>query len=375
VAGLLLPLVLAGCGATSRSDVVVVIASGTRNEPDPVLATPDLAILQRAANSSSAAFAEVVNENTGQPVKLPLTPLRPDGEVDFGPDRAERLAANLARVQAFVRRAAADVPFDLLSFMAEAVRVSSKAGTLIVVSSGLSTAGGFSLQQVGWDANPDEVARELKRAGLLPDLSGWHVIFSNLGTTSSPQPPLPLPQRSELTSYWLAICHEAAATSCQLDAVTRPDPPTRSSRLVPVVPVPKVTLFTGPGGSARVTIPDDTFFAFDSAKLLPGADAVLGPLATKVIAAHLDVSITGFASPDGGTAAFNERLSLLRSQSCRARLIELGVPPSQIISVAGRGTAGTPAAVCFRHGRLDETVCAKFRRVVIALRRLPRPTS
>ena len=363
---MLLALALAGCGSTSRPDIVV-IASGTRNEPDPMLAAPDLAILQRAATSSSAAFAEVVNQNTGQPVEVPLTPLRPDGEVDYGPDRAERLAANLGRVQALVRRAAADVPFDLLSFIAEAVRVSPKAGTLIVVSSGLSTAGAFSLLQVGWGADPGMVAAQLKRAGLLPDLAGWHVVFSNLGTTSSPQPALPLPQRSELTSYWLAICHAAGAASCQLDTITRPDPPTRSSRLVPAVPVPKVTLFTRPDGSARVTIPDDTFFAFDSAKLLPGADAVLGPLAARAITAHLDVSITGFASPDGGTAAFNERLSLRRARSCRSRLIALGVPPSKIVSVAGRGTAGTLAAACYRDGRLDETVCAKFRRVVIVL--------
>lgn len=335
-----------------------------------MLAAPDLAILQRAA-TSSAAIAEVVNQNTGQPVKVPLTPRRPDGEVDYAPDRAKRLTANLARVQALVRLAAADVPFDLLSFIAEAVRVSGKAGTLIVVSSGLSTAGAFNLLQVGWGDNPDTVATQLKRAGLLPDLSGWHVIFSNLGTTSSPQPSLPLPQRSELTSYWMAICHEAAAASCQLDTVTRPDLPTRSSRLVPVVSVPKVTLFTGRGGSTRVTIPDDMFFPFDSAVLLPGADAVLGPLAARATAAHLDVSITGYASPDGGTAAFNERLSLRRAQSCRSRLIALGVPLSQIISVTGRGTAGTPAAACFRDGRLDETVCARFRHVFIALGRLP----
>jgi hypothetical protein len=38
---------------------------------------------------------------------------------------------------------AADQPFDLLSLLARAVKVSSVTGTLIVVTSGLSTAGGF----------------------------------------------------------------------------------------------------------------------------------------------------------------------------------------------------------------------------------------
>jgi outer membrane protein OmpA-like peptidoglycan-associated protein len=354
---------------------MVVIASGTRNEPDPMLSGPDLAILSRAATGNSVRFAYVVNQNTGQPTRVPLTPLRPDGEVDHGPDRSQRLAANLRQVQALVRRAAADVPFDLLSFIAEAVRVTPRPGTLIVVSSGLSTAGAFSLQQVGWGADPAKMADQLKRAGQLPDLAGWHVVFSNLGTTARPQPPLPLPQRTELTSYWLAICHAAAAAECSVDTVTRPDPPTRSRRPVPVVPVPTARLFTGPGAATDVNIPDDTFFAFDSATLLPGADTVLGPLAAKAIAAHLEVSIKGFASPDGGTAAFNDLLSQRRAQSCEYRLIALGVPPGQIVSVTGEGTAGTPTAACYRDGQLDETICAQYRRVVISLTPAPTTTS
>ena len=45
----------------------------------------------------------------------------------------------------------------------------------------------------------------------------------------------------------------------------------------------------------------------------------------------------------------------------------LGLPPSQIAQVTGLGTAGRPPRACYRHGQLDEAICAGLRRVVILL--------
>jgi hypothetical protein len=363
-------LALTGCqraGATTNvPDVVVVIASATRNEPDPVLAAPDVAILRNAARGTDGV-AYVVNPNNGQPAQVSLTPRRPDGQVDYGPDRGEMLDANLARVQGLVRGEAGDVPFDLVSFIAEATRVSTNPGTLIVISSGLSTAGAFDLRQVGWGADPLTVAMQLKRAGELPDLAGWHVIFSDLAATQLPQPALPLPQRSELTFYWLAICHAAGAASCQVDEVTRPEPASRSTRSVPVVSVPVVSSVRGPSGWSGQNIPSDTFFAFDESTLLPGADRILGPLEAEAVAQDQKMSIAGYSSPDGGTAAYNLALSLRRARAVQARLIALGVPPRQIVEVRGMGTGGIPLSACVRDNRVDEAICAGFRYVVILL--------
>jgi hypothetical protein len=130
---------------------------------------------------------------------------------------------------------------------------------LLILSSGLSTAGGFDLRQVGWDASPATVAAQLKARGLLPVLAGWQVVFSGLGDTAGTQPPLPLPQRTTLTSYWMAICHAAGAPSCHADEMTRPDPPSRSKTAVPVVPVPTVQSVRGPHGSTSISIPNDEF--------------------------------------------------------------------------------------------------------------------
>jgi hypothetical protein len=135
---------------------------------------------------------------------MTLTPRRPDGQVDFGPSRGKTLDANVAAVQRAVQREAAAGPFDLLTTMAEAARAVSAPATLILISSGLSTAGGLDMRQVGWDASARSVAAQLKARGLLPNLAGYHVIFSGLADVTGTIRP-PQPQRTTLTNYWLAI--------------------------------------------------------------------------------------------------------------------------------------------------------------------------
>lgn len=364
-----LTTLLVSCGKVpdNTPDVFVVLASATANEPAPELSATDLGMLTSAAGSSTQATAYIVNPTTGVATAEPLTPRRPDGQVDYGPSRDSTLAQNVQRVQHVVGEQAATGPFDLLGMIENAVRATPSPGTLLVVSSGLSTAGGFDLRQVGWDANPATVAATLKQRGLLPDLTGWRVIFSGLGDTYGRQPALPLPQRTTLTEYWLAICHAAGAKQCGTDDLTRPDPAPHSTTPVPVVPVPVVTSVIGPKNSTGVSVPSDTLFGFDSATLLPGADSVLGPIAAKAKADGQRISITGYASPDGGSAAYNEALSQQRAAATATRLISLGVPADQIFSVQGRGTDGVSPQACQVNGQLDEAKCAQFRRVVILL--------
>ena len=362
-----LSVLLGGCGpAPGRPENIVVAASATMNEPGPTLAAPDVALLRNAGNTSSRAAAFVVNPNTGQAREISLTPRRADGQTDYGPDRGNELAANVREVGHLVGQEAAGKPFDLLTMLAQATRVTAHPGTLLVLSSGLSTAGAFNLVRVGWGASPRTVAATLKRRGFLPRLSGWHVRFSGLGDTAGRQPALPLPQRALLTRYWLAICEAAGAASCTVDAVTRPDPPSRSTTPVPIVPVPRVQSVRGPHGT-RTTVPADEFFAFNSSRLLPGANTILGPLATQARTQRMTVTITGYASPDGGTEAYNLALSAERARAVETRLVTLGVPARRIVKAIGLGTAGRPRSACVRQGHLDEAICARYRRVVIAL--------
>jgi outer membrane protein OmpA-like peptidoglycan-associated protein len=367
-------LLITGCQAPSHvAENVVLLPSATANEPDPVLAAADRALLYHAGAASTRAAAYVINPATGQPTRIGLTPLRADGQVEYGPRRDYLLRQNVNRVQQVLRTEAATGPFDLLQLISTAVRVTSHPGTLLILSSGLSTAGGFNLRAVGWDANPAAVASQLKRRGLLPRLAGWRLDFSGLADVAGVQPSLPLPQRTTLAAYWMAICHTAGAVACSDDDTIRPDPPPASTTPVPVVAVPAVTPVAGPHHSAGVSVPAAEIFPFNSARLLPGADRILRPLVGKARGHRELVSITGYASPDGGSAAYNRSLSRSRALSVRNRLEALGLPPGQITQVTGLGTAGLTLRTCYRQGQLDEAVCATLRRVVILL--TPQPAA
>ena len=360
-------VLLSGCQPPPHTPKnIVIVASATAGEPAPELAAPDRSVLHNAGDSSTRAVAFVVDPSSGGVRQVSLTARRPDGEVDYGPDRNRKLTANVNEVQKLLDTLSASGPFDLLTIIARAVRVTSVPGTLLILSSGLSTAGGFDIRQVGWGADPHAVAVWLNRRGLLYRLVGWHVVFSGLADTAGRQPALPLPQRTTLTRYWLAICQVAGAASCAVDAVTRPEPPSRSATPVPIVTFPHVTSFRGPHGQ-NTDVPADTFFPFNSARLLPGANAVLGPLAVEARDQYLQVSITGYASPDGGTEAYNLALSAARAQAVKIRLIALGVPASLVVKTVGFGTAGRPRSACYRQGHFDEALCAQLRHVVITL--------
>ena len=361
-------ILLTGCQPPPDDPkIIVVTASATANEPAPVLSGPDRAMLRDAGSTSTRATAFVVDPNTAQARQVSLTPRRADGEVDYGPDRKNELAANVNRVQQLLNTLAASKPFDLLAMIAQAVLVTTHPGTLLVLSSGLSTAGGFDLRQAGWGADPRTAAVSLSRRGLLPRLTGWKVVFSGLADTSGMQPAPPVPQRTILTRYWLALCHAAGAASCSVDAVTRPDPPSRSTTPVPVVRFPRVTSYRGPHGDQTTNVPADAFFAFNSARLLQGADIILGPIAAKARDQRRKVTVIGYASPDGGSPTYNLALSAKRARAVRARLLSLGVPASLIGQAVGLGTAGQPRSACYRDGHLDEAICARLRHVLITL--------
>lgn len=361
-------LSLAGCmvgvSEAGTTDAVVIAATATANEPAPSLSSADLHLLTTAGETSANGIAYVVSPATGQAVRLPLTPRRADGQVEYGPRRATLLRANVSRIGIRLRSEAATRPFDLLTTMLAASRVTPAPATMMLLSSGLSTAGGFDLRAVGWAEPPATAAAALKRRGLVPDLKGWTVIFSGLGETSGRQPTLPLPQQTTLAAYWLAICRAAGAAACRVDESPRPLRPSRSTVPVPVVPVPAVHSITGPHQQVKSIVPADLLFRFDSSALVAGADSYLRPIAQQEIRGGDFVAVTGQASPDGGTAAYNDRLSVLRARAVEDRLIALGVPRARVTRVRG---VGTDHQSCTVHGTLDESRCAQLRRVVIVL--------
>jgi len=133
------------------------------------------------------------------------------------------------------------------------------------------------------------------------------------------------------------------------------------------VAVPQVLSVRGPRHASTTTVPAAELFALGSPALGPDANRILAPLAARARTWRLDVTITGYASPDGGSAPYNRALSAARARAVRSRLISLGVPAGQISRVTGSGTAAEAPGACYPGGRLDEAFCATLRRVVVAL--------
>jgi outer membrane protein OmpA-like peptidoglycan-associated protein len=375
---LLLALGLAGLGTAGYTYIhgggpsnvpvkFIIAASGTANEPLPGLPDDIVQKLRSVGEESTAATAYIINPATQSATGISLTPRLPDGDVDNGPTTSTTLDANVSRVQQVLAGERTQGPFDLLATITAAVRAVPPPATLILVSSGLSTSGGLDFRQAGWYASPSSLAAHLKAHHLLPDLAGYQVVFSGLGIVDGKQPGLPLPQQDIVKSYWTAICHAAAAASCSVDETSRPVLPSLSAIPVPVVTVPRVWAYQGPQHTFTASLPDALLFAFDSATLIPTADSILRPLVKRARQQHLLVSITGHASPDGGTAAYNIALSKRRARAVRKRLVALGLPAAWVAKVTGVGTAGHGPGSCLVDGQIDETICAQLRQVVIVM--------
>ncbi|MDZ7753157.1 MAG: OmpA family protein [Gammaproteobacteria bacterium] len=107
----------------------------------------------------------------------------------------------------------------------------------------------------------------------------------------------------------------------------------------PVPPSPPVPL-------DPVVLNADTHFAFDSARLLPGARAVLDALVEEVQGYESveSVTITGHADRIGD-ATYNQRLSERRAQTVRQYLIDNRALRPQLIQVSGKGET-RPVVVC-----------------------------
>jgi outer membrane protein OmpA-like peptidoglycan-associated protein len=375
------------CGQPAEGDTIVVLASGTANEPRPSLTPQAEQVLRDAAESGdvsdgrngSGSVAVVTSADTGsggQPAEvLPLTPRRANCEVEHGFQRDNLIDTNIARVRnAVAGRAAVRPGLDLLAGIDNAVRGYSP-GTLVIASNGLSTAGGFDLRQVGWNANPADLVTQLAQRGLLQNLlPRWHVLFTGLGATAGAQPPLTKPARDTLVGYWTAICTAAApGGSCDVDArPLDPSPPVATADM-PVVDVPGIDSATGPDGRTTVTLFDSvTGFAPDSAVLSADAQNILRGISARIAAKlaqqpHTTITIRGYvADPPGSTPASRQQTADERARAVEAFLTDqlraAGFSPP--IDAAGAGTPPQPPTAIV-NGAFDGATAAQMRKVTI----------
>ncbi|MDX8141316.1 OmpA family protein [Lentzea sp. BCCO 10_0061] len=374
-------LALAACGSgTAQSpdgqgNQVVIIASATMHEPRPSLTPRSTELLKTAARSRDvtdgrngrSSVAVIASADSETHKTIALTPRRANGAIEHGLQRDDLIARNLGLVADAVQAIGARTPVDLLEGIGTAVR-GAGAGDLVLITNGLSTGGGFDLRQVGWNADPAAVAEQLRSRGLLPDLSGWRVLFTGVGETAGAQPPLTIPSRQRLTDYWTAICRAAGAASCEIDESRGDHAGPNSTVAVPIVPVPGIASVTGPDGKERTTLLNDVLgFAGDSAELSPSARELLREYATRItakLASRPDavVTVRGYtADPPGSTESGRAALSGERARVVAQALQDGGV--RHRIEHSGGGSA--PGMTATAAGAFDETIAGRMRRVEI----------
>ncbi len=352
----------------TKTGPVVFAVSGRQDSPAPVLTGAMQAAAMRAIDAGAAIG--LVNVD-GHPHLVAASAFSDPGAGNptaLNQDRTNFLGQIASAVFA-IRAASPHVDvLDALDTAGRAVRTAcTHGGTVYLSDSGLSETGVMDFrQQPGLiEAMPSEVVTSLTAEHELPDLKGVAVVLSGIGDTAPPQHPLSIAERDNLIAIWSAIARAGGATSVQADPAPLSGPAPAGVPPVSLVPVPGVSSVHGSGGT-HITMPDLLLFHFNSATLIPAADAILQPIVGQARNQHLGVSITGYASPEG-SADYNLALSERRAIAVRDRLIVLGLPAAQITDVTGLGAAGQSPDSCFVNGHLDEARCAPLRRVVVTL--------
>jgi OOP family OmpA-OmpF porin len=121
-----------------------------------------------------------------------------------------------------------------------------------------------------------------------------------------------------------------------------------------VVPAPA----PAPAVASKVTYAADALFDFDKSVIKPEGKAKLDDLADKVKAINLEVIIAVGHTDSVGSDAYNQKLSMRRSQAVKAYLVSKGIDKTRIYT-EGKGEKQPVADNKTKDGR------AKNRRVEI----------
>ncbi|HEY1128292.1 MAG TPA: OmpA family protein [Roseateles sp.] len=106
-----------------------------------------------------------------------------------------------------------------------------------------------------------------------------------------------------------------------------PAPPPAPPKPVPPPPAPV---------SEKVTFAADAFFDFDKSTLKPEATAKLDDLVSKTKGINLEVIIAVGHTDSIGSDAYNQKLSIRRSEAVKAYLVSKGVEPNRVYT-EGKG--------------------------------------
>jgi outer membrane protein OmpA-like peptidoglycan-associated protein len=315
---------------------LTLVVGARMGSPRPTLPAEVEGLVEVAARSERKV--QVVRVD-GQPTVALAADVRITGKNET--QREKQVRELVGKVKSFVEQLAPkQAEADVLGALAEAARVTPEGGTVVLVDSGLATAGAVSFREEGmWGANPAEVAAFLAAQRLLPALTGRSVLLVGLGGTADPQPALNEDLRGRVGKLWQEVTAKSGATCVGELAV-----PSRREAFPTTVPVTVVNLPEEPKpvpcGTTKLEDSGSVGFVPDTADLRDpaAADRTLQSLAGVVAGGAQRVTLVGNTA-GGGLAEGHVELSTRRAEAVKATLVRLGVPADRI-ATRGDGNSG-----------------------------------
>lgn len=227
-----------------------------------------------------------------------------------------------------------------LSLAASSLAHASGDCTILVVDSGVSTAGAMAFQNTGLlepHADVDAMIERMRSAGTLPDLTGVTVRWFGLGSVEEPQPLLDTAAKNRLKNLWTKLITAANGEVVFDDApmmkVTGEDLPA-----VPeVTPVPVGAFELGAAPSLEMSLPDTEVGFEADVDVLRNEEVAKSRIqeaAAQIRSSGVsEVRVTGCTS-SWGTAEHRQDLSERRAEVVAGLLENNGV---KVTSITGRG--------------------------------------
>ncbi|WP_433683360.1 OmpA family protein [Nocardia sp. CA-119907] len=356
--GLLTACAPANPSASTQS--VTFVLTATSAEPRPSLpASVRSSLSEQAAQAKNAgdATVHVISSGAGAILAKDLAPMR-GNQIEHAPaERDRKIVAALDDLARQIADVTADRPgLDLLTLLDRASELPSN--NIHVVSSGISTEDPVDMRALGWNFKPAAVVDAVDAQGLLPNLSGRHVTFHNLGAAAGSQLRLSPASRDAVTGLWLAMCARAGATCTAVTDASGMDAPIAK---LPVPVVPLSTSVTDGGCPVWASLSDEVLqFAPRSAVLPDDADNTLRPVVEAARRCNVrSIDIAGHVADLGQGNEIGD-ISGQRARAVADRLVALGLPKDALGSVTGRGNR-EPVVINFTDGQFDESK-ARFNR-------------
>lgn len=277
-------------------------------------------------------------------------------------------AKTLSLLQKMGTVSADDPEVDMLESIRIATRSLANAPqwcrkAVVVIDTGLSTAGFLDFRNNLLEGDPASIAEALLEKRAIPDLTGVTVYWQQMGDVGAPQAALSPSQRIRLEEIWRAVIEAGGGTLTVTQAVPNNTVLGEGLPAVSVVELKQEEAVQGlevmpaaPDFSTPVVLgTEEVRFLGDSAEYADrtAAEAVLRPVA-EYLKAHgeLQILIVGTTAGDEN-GEFEMNLSSARAEAVMTTLTGLGVDRSRLTvlgmgsadpwHISGAGTAGTEA--------------------------------